>query len=578
MRSTSSPVDGFQVFAVAGTNSVSFGIEASAAARAGLLGFAVQRATLPNGKPKYLLGYKVFPSTGAKLSATGSVSTKSQPVQSLVWDDSGCQPGKSYLYSFEPLRGTPAALDRTAAPVTITVTTEPLYGQSHDVFFNRGIVASQEYALEFGNLSPDAQPTPAKKKAAYKWLARDLLPAMIKFIRLAKKNDQLRCAFYEFDYPEVLAEFAAALAHGVDLKLVIDEKQNAAKDPLTENLTAIAAAGLPATAIIPRTARVNAIAHNKFMVLIPHGGAPTQVWTGSTNLTPGGIFGQANVGHWVRDATVANTYLDYWTLLSTNPGGLASDSSAVVRQKNAALYAAVGSMTPTPALGSIGEGVTPLFSPRSGLDPMNLYRDLIAKASHLSCATFPFTIAASFSAALQQNGPTGPLVFLLLDTAAASKIRLTAANNVYEAAGSEIGTPLGRWSKETDSGHLGLNEHVDFIHCKFLLHDPLGPDPVVVTGSANFSDASTNDNDENMIIVRGDTRVADIYFTEFNRLFNHYYFRYVSELTAGEPTPNGSLALEETDAWLGGYATATQLRSKRVQQFIDMWIPTTNAP
>ncbi len=69
------------------------------------------------------------------------------------------------------------------------------------------------------------------------------------------------------------------------------------------------------------------------------------------------------------------------------------------------------------------------------------------------------------------------------------------------------------------------------MHCKFLLHDPLGADPIVVTGSANFSEASTTGNDENMVIVRGDRRVADIYFTEFNRLFNHYYFRAVVERT-----------------------------------------------
>ena len=46
---------------------------------------------------------------------------------------------------------------------------------------------------------------------------------------------------------------------------------------------------------------------------------------------------------------------------------------------------------------------------------------------------------------------------------------------------------------------LELNQHVSYIHSKFLLIDPLGKDPIVVTGSANFSKASTNDNDENMI-------------------------------------------------------------------------------
>jgi len=34
-----------------------------------------------------------------------------------------------------------------------------------------------------------------------------------------------------------------------------------------------------------------------------------------------------------------------------------------------------------------------------------------------------------------------------------------------------------------------------------------------------------------MIAIRGDRRVADIYFTEFNRIFYHYYFRSVQERT-----------------------------------------------
>ena len=48
---------------------------------------------------------------------------------------------------------------------------------------------------------------------------------------------------------------------------------------------------------------------------------------------------------------------------------------------------------------------------------------------------------------------------------------------------------------------------------------------MVVTGSANFSDASTLRNDENMLVIRGNTRVADIYLGEFMRLYTHHAFR-----------------------------------------------------
>jgi phosphatidylserine/phosphatidylglycerophosphate/cardiolipin synthase-like enzyme len=151
-------------------------------------------------------------------------------------------------------------------------------------------------------------------------------------------------------------------------------------------------------------------------------------------------------------------------------------------------------------------------------------------------------------------------------------VPLGAAQNIYQAWGSYIREPVYRWARETNAMQLNLNRHVTYVHSKFLLMDPLGDEPLVVTGSANFSKASTNDNDENMIIVLGDKRVADIYFTEFNRLFNHYYFRSVTEaLSQNGQSPNTgeSLFLAETDAWLKKYAPG-KLKAKRLALYTEM--------
>ena len=145
-------------------------------------------------------------------------------------------------------------------------------------------------------------------------------------------------------------------------------------------------------------------------------------------------------------------------------------------------------------------------------------------------------------------------------------VELNAANNVYEAWGSFLPDTVYQWAKETNAGALGLNQHVSYIHSKFLLVDPLGADPIVVTGSANFSADSTDNNDENMIIVRGDRRVADIYWTEFNRLFNHYYFRSVTE-SVGTHGSDASLFLVEDASWqdkyLPGHAAREAARAVR---------------
>jgi phosphatidylserine/phosphatidylglycerophosphate/cardiolipin synthase-like enzyme len=152
-------------------------------------------------------------------------------------------------------------------------------------------------------------------------------------------------------------------------------------------------------------------------------------------------------------------------------------------------------------------------------------------------------------------------------------VELKTGNNVYQAWGAFINDPVYNWAREKNNRILQLNQHVAYIHSKFLLRDPLGADPHVVTGSANFSKASTNDNDENMIIIRGDRRVADIYFTEFNRLFNHYYFRSVAESMQQQgqtQNKDASLFLSETaEPWLAKYKPGT-LRSKRLRLYTKM--------
>ena len=122
---------------------------------------------------------------------------------------------------------------------------------------------------------------------------------------------------------------------------------------------------------------------------------------------------------------------------------------------------------------------------------------------------------------------------------------------------------------------LKLNQHVMYIHSKFLLVDPLGKEPLIVTGSANFSADSTTSNDENMIIIKGSTRAADIYFTEFNSLFNHYYFRSVYESThkqgdakAARKDADMSLFLAPDDSWLKPYQPG-KIRYKRVKFFVN---------
>jgi phosphatidylserine/phosphatidylglycerophosphate/cardiolipin synthase-like enzyme len=201
---------------------------------------------------------------------------------------------------------------------------------------------------------------------------------------------------------------------------------------------------------------------------------------------------------------------------------------------------------------------------------------LVDKANDLTCITLAFGVNEMFKEQLKDNTAQGHLTFLLLDqkdkgrkNARTPYVYINAKNNVYKAWGAYIENPVYQWAKETNAKLLRLNSHVGYIHSKFLLRDPLGDDPILVTGSANFSKASTNDNDENMVIVRGNRRVADIYFTEFNRLFNHYYFRAVTESTGGGPDESARFLCETSKEWLDRYAPG-KLKAKRLKVYTGM--------
>ncbi len=587
MRFKSGETGGFQVFAVTGTNTVSFAIDASDAAKRNLLGFAVERSVGSGPKTK-MPGFKVFKSIVPRPTAKTRVSTWDHPVQSFVWDDFTGQPDTKYTYFFHPLRGKPSRLDRTAAPVRVTVRTEALYTKDqHDIFFNRGVASSQAYTRKFGNKKPDKLTPKSKAAEALQWLTRDLDEAILTFIERARRGDTLLCCFYEFHYMPVVKALKAAIDRGVKVRIVIDAKVNERRDkngkliksfPRMENLKSIKQAGIAKSHVIERDANPTSIQHNKFMVLLK-GGRPTDVWTGSTNLSLGGFSGQTNVGHWVRNKAAVLAFRKYWDIISRNPGSAKGDAKAVAGRKKNAYRKAVEAIVKAPAsVRTIPKGVTSVFSPRSGRNVLELYVDLADTSKVTSCVTLAFGINELFKTALKDNSNKKNVVFLLLEKEDKPNSRstkpfvvLNARNNVYKAWGSNLKDPVYQWARETNARQLALNRHVSFIHSKFLLKDPLTSDPVVVTGSANFSLASTNDNDENMMIIRGDRRVADIYFTEFNRLFNHYYFRAVMEKRGSKDAgARASLFLDETGKnWIKKYAPGT-LRAKRLAIYKGM--------
>ena len=211
--------------------------------------------------------------------------------------------------------------------------------------------------------------------------------------------------------------------------------------------------------------------------------------------------------------------------------------------------------------------ITPVFSPRDGkeeLTTLQWYADLMASAQKLVCITFAFNIDEVFQKVIQKDNDV--LRYLVKDDPLGDGETIGQDRDVIFAAGAYFGyNSLFNFRSER-SNPLNRN---DYIHNKFMLVDPLGEDPIVVTGSANFSRPSQRSNDENMLVIRGDTRVADIYFGEFMRVFDHHYARYISRVLSNtdQNDPNAGY-LKPNSEWAESHFNDKSYKAKRRKYFV----------
>ncbi len=329
-----------------------------------LLGFSIERTEFAGAKivERYFLrGIKRFEDKDKGLPAGTPVPTSEHPVQSFQWGDYSAKPSTKYGYRVVPATGAPKVLTlRDDLAVSVDIETEPLYGAVHSIFFNRGVAGSQAYAREFPDPSPKTNDPQSPQMT---WLSRGLYEALIEFIGRAKDSSYgLRAALYEFHYTPVGDAFKAALKdRHVDVKVLYDEPNYG-----DENKKMINHCGLSKVCAPRKTG--GAQKHNKFIVLLKDGN-PVEVWTGSTNISDGGIFGHSNVGHIIHDAGVAGKYLAYWNELC-NPSDTQSADSTPFSKTRAdpakrALATWTASDTPTPEGETPDGSIVALFSPRN---------------------------------------------------------------------------------------------------------------------------------------------------------------------------------------------------------------------
>jgi phosphatidylserine/phosphatidylglycerophosphate/cardiolipin synthase-like enzyme len=523
----------------------------------GCRGFAINRRIKRKGKSKVEEGFlpnrtafageKIDPKT----NPTRTKPSTEWPFQRFSWTDHDANTGDTVSYQIIPVirKGTKLdLLTSHASKWSDEQTLAPPDGKFKP-FFNRGFVMSQFMARYFdeNHLSLAAFKEQIKNKASTigdkheknirLFLSGDLRLALLNELQTAANDGgQVFAALFELSDDELIDALCklgsranVVLANGSITKAktetsaqarLRDENKDARKRLLDKNVNVKVEEK-------NRFLSPGALGHNKFLVRTDKKGKPVAAWTGSTNWAPTGLCTQVNNGLLIEDQEVAQVYLDQWHALRKAASLFPKPFVATNSQPKP-----VGANTP----GKVRSVIW--FTRTTKNVDLDALRAEVEKAREgilflmfMPGATGLFSTVAKRSAEpnLYVRGVASELPNGRGDESAVDATLIDGENHTHihldiiQPEG--VGHPFANFAKEVVRSQFLKNVGHAIIHSKIVVIDPFSADPVVITGSHNFSASASSKNDENFIIVKGNHALAEAYAVNIYGAYTHYRWR-----------------------------------------------------
>lgn len=543
--------------AFAGTTGVLLAFNVTAARRKDLLGFSLERIPPGSDKWEWLQGMIPFPDQAHEPGTL--IPTDVAPIQKFRWSDYRVHSDSIYRYRVHAMYGQPGNTRLVEGPsVTVTTSSSDQDGV-HNILFNRAAGTSQAFIRNF----PEAVKLMEEKRKINKlktitvddlekvspgvkdWLARDVLKQIVGIIESAKdKKWALDIAIYEYEWHEIVEAVDAASKRGVQIRLIYHakkgDKQTAENKHNAHTLIQKGQA---------RARETSAIFHNKFIVLSRVTGTgqslkrkPVTVLCGSTNFTHNGVFRQANVVHVVRTekGKTGNPIAEQYEKLFETIWN--QEEQSVLTPGDTRKWITENNPINTSA------AVYPGFSPRKGKTDLAYFVNLINSASYDLLFATAFVLPKEIIDALV--GKAGdPILRMGVQNTNANKIAgFHRDKSAHFAAAALADNGFEAWLKESMIAGAGNI----LIHTKAVVVDFTGKKPVVISGSHNLSGPASEKNDENYLVLKGNTDIADSYGVEIMRIYDHYRARWSDQ----EIRKKGSKrvgTLEPSDKWTNRY-------------------------
>ncbi|MGA2617281.1 MAG: phospholipase D-like domain-containing protein [Thermoguttaceae bacterium] len=541
------------------------------------LGFALYRR--PKGTPAQIVETFVGPENGPEVSAGTHRPSTEWPIQKFMWADYLAQPGSTIQYQVAPMCGPdfdhmqPNTQGASKWSNSVSLTT--LGDAPIQPFFNRGVVSTQWVARQLSaakgkSLLKLVNPQNGSTNSIRDFLGGALKQELLELLsRQEKAGGHIYASLFELNDPEVRA---ALLEFGQRAHIILSDGTHAAPKPkkggkskalkqargkvFDENSAARAELRSGHVELHDRMVTGQHFSHHKFIVFTDPKKTTeaVSVWTGSTNLTYGGVCTQANNGILIRDAKIAGRFLDQWRELVKDINGYPSSLSEF---DDKALTSTVGTaqvsawFAPNPRIGPApkkGKGN------KYGEHPdLRAARSLIKNAQEgilflvfnpgfqgtllndiLDLLHDPKKNSQLFIHGVANQDPTGgksrtPLIFVHQNkkNMGDAEIVLPAAVNAYPGLSKkdkQAAQAMNDWVKavkdywQQEPTGLGMVR----VHSKVILMDPFGKHPVIITGSHNLGPKASAVNDDNLVIVENDPDAAAQYAVNIITIYNQY--------------------------------------------------------
>ena len=495
------------------------------------IGFELRRKR--NGKNEIVRNRVSFSS--GEPDPTSPESSVKSPLRRYTWTDHEVNSGDKVSYRVVPViqKGGPDSevKEGPASPFSKEVELTGEVSNSFECYFNRGVVISQFMARFFkGNFSRKA--TDAFKKSINAatenkiriFLGGDLRGRLLELLDQTKKSGgHVFCVLFELS-DEILIKKLAALGDHTHIVLSNGAHKSRGDDENADARKTLQDAGCE---VFDRMLASGVLGHNKLMMICDKNQNPQAAWTGSTNWTPTGLCTQINNGILIKDATVASFVKDQFERLhkagDATPKDLIAENSTVKSTK-------------------IGTTDVDVWFTRTGnQEEMDAANELI-KGAQEGIVFLMFQPGGSpmLDAIIDRQAENPKLFVKGVISTMDSKETDTAKVSLVDRKGTkkvpkfEIVQPtglkgVGKWAAEMARAAFLAQIGFAIVHSKVIVIDPNGDDPIVITGSHNFSASASKKNDENMVIIRGDKALAKAYAVNVQSVYDHYNFRAVAK-------------------------------------------------